>query len=228
MNLKKRIFAIFLVMICLLSAVPINAHHAYFLAVTIDPATFEYIGTVAYEDTGWLQNQTHAEVKLNAVFTMSKGWSGITDDYEDLFESDEDVTEELRKFYIGDDSSVSAKTGMAGWDSKKCPGDASMAFTFPSYHPTVWNSLVGASAGTDAGDESRAQRVCDYAIRDLNKCLNWIRSVAYSGRVPTMDKMKLLAAQISSKATQGRGGSTATLTVNSQTNLNHFQDFVSQ
>lgn len=217
MNLKKRIFAIFLVMICLLSAVPINAHHAYFLAVTIDPATFEYIGTVAYEDTGWLQNQTHAEVKLNAVFTMSKGWSDITDDYEDLLESDEDVTEELRKFYIGDDSSVSANTGIAGWDSKKCPGDASMAFTFPSYHPTVWNSLVGASAGTDAGDESRAQRVCDYAIRDLNKCLNWIRSVAYSGRIPDMNAMKLLAAKVSSKALDGRDGSTATLTVNSHT-----------
>ena len=204
MNTAKRIFALFLMVICLVSAIPVSAHNAYFLSITIDPGTFEYIGTVTYEDTGLLQTETHTEVKLNAIFTMHQGWSGQSDTYKNLIMANEDKTQEIREFYIGTED-TKGKTGMYAWDSKKVPTDACMAFTFPSWHPGVWNSIWGMSAQTDVKDEKRAQRVVDYAVRDLNKCLNWVRSTCYKGRIPNMNEMKNLATRIAACAKSQSG-----------------------
>ncbi|HBF3307588.1 TPA: hypothetical protein KOB88_002515 [Clostridioides difficile] len=180
------------------------AHNTYFISVTLDESSYNYVPNVIFEQNSWSANK-HAEADLGNFTTVSEQSNSDIKSknlkvpilkYEGI--KDEQVKESY-------DSAMKVKENDEGTkedDATRGSGDGSksLIFTFPALHG---KGLLVDSVNANAEDEKRADLVADVLIGGLNNALNFCLS-STEGNF-TIEQIKAFSANLANKAVNKSG-----------------------
>lgn len=193
MTLEKRLFIVFIAIVCCFSAIFPFAHNAYTLKIGLDTAGLAYTGSVPANPEG------HEESRKEPVYGSFSGWTNRYDQYKAALTAPK-RKEALYDFYH-------STLGL-----KKATSPSAMAFVFPGYHYPELISIGPdghqlkvpdplADENTNIVDKMRAERIKDTVVKDLNACLQFIVSKCYTNSMTTVD-FQLLAVDVAIRSEQ--------------------------
>lgn len=160
----------------------VSAHNAYYLSVTIDPETNQYIGLVS-EDKNDIGTKNHAEINNTGVY-----FGKIADGNSYVKNSDpKDSIEPFSLPPYGDDAAAATEistyaTAYKTFIPSDSPGGSeTLIFSFPGVHvDSATNVFRGVKRDGGGQDREQAQWVSRNLIGGLNHAIAYVHSHSYS------------------------------------------------